>query len=295
MTQKQIDRLFDKLTLADDFVFKMVLENEAICKKLIEMVLGCKVARIVSLETEKPLSEGFFSHSVRFDVYVEGSTEVIDFEIQCSPVEGIEKRARDYQANLDVEQLRKGKPYSDLKESWIVFFCTFDPFDKGLPVYTVEQIFKEDRGKKYDDGTHKVFYNAAAWEKCEDKEMRAFLKLIMGMEAETDYTRQIVHEMRTSLKREDVRRRVMRLQDIVYQRAKQMFNQQTEQIIEERIEERIEENKMLWLAQGDTQGFDRGSREKALQTARRALQRGFAPDVIAELTGLPVDEVRALM
>ena len=85
MTQTQINSFFDKLTLADDFVFKMVLENEAICKKLIEMVLGRKVARIISLETEKPLSEGFFSHSVRFDVYVEGSSEVIDFEVRLRP------------------------------------------------------------------------------------------------------------------------------------------------------------------------------------------------------------------
>ena len=102
-------------------------------------MLGRKVVRIVSLETEKPLSEGFFSHSVRFDVYVEGSDEVIDFEIQCSPCSGIEKRAREYQGNLDIELLRKGKPYSQLKESWIVFFCTFDPFGLGLPVYIVEQ------------------------------------------------------------------------------------------------------------------------------------------------------------
>ena len=58
--------------------------------------------------------------------------------------------------NIDVEQLSKGKPYSSLKESWIVFFCTFDPFGKGLPVYTVEQIFKEARDENYDDGTHKV-------------------------------------------------------------------------------------------------------------------------------------------
>ena len=58
---------------------------------------------------------------------------------------------------MDVEQLSKGKAYSSLKESWIVFFCTFDPFDKGRPVYTVEQIFKEARGENYDDGTHKVF------------------------------------------------------------------------------------------------------------------------------------------
>ena len=274
---------FDKLTLADDFMFKMVLENEAICKRLIEMVLGKPVSRVVSLETEKTLSEGFFSHSVRFDVYVEGSADVIDFEVQCSPIKTIEKRAREYQANLDVEQLSKGKSYSALKESWIVFFCTFDPFDKGLPVYDVEQVFKNTHGAKYDDGTHKVFYNASAWDKCEDEQMRAFLKLLMGLEAETEYTRQIVHVMRTSLKREDVRRDVMRLQEIVDQRA----------------EERVEENKMLWFAQGEKRGekrgFDRGSRDTKLQTARAFLAMGLSAQQVAQGVGLSVDEVEALV
>ena len=92
-----------------------------------------------------------------------------------------------------MEQLSKGKPYSSLKESWIVFFCTFDPFVLGLPVYVVEQVFKDTGGAKYDDGTHKVLYNCPAWDKCDDEQMRAFLKFIMGMEAETEYTRQIVH------------------------------------------------------------------------------------------------------
>ena len=173
-----------------------------------------------------------------------------------------------------MEQLSKGKPYSSLKESWIVFFCTFDPFGKGLPVYTVRQTYEEAHDTKYDDGTHKVFYNASAWEKCEDEQMRAFLKLIMGMEAETDYTRQIVRVMRTSLKREDVRRSVMRLQEIIDQRAEDVINQ------------RVEENKMLWLAQG--------TREKARETARRALKRGLAPDMVSEITGLSIDEVEAL-
>ena len=265
---------FDKLTLANDFVFKMVLEDEAICKRLIEMVLGKPVSRVVSLETEKTLSEGFFSHSVRFDVYVEGSSEVIDFEIQRSPIKDISKRAREYQGNLDVEQLSKGKAYSSLKESWIVFFCTFDPFGKGLPVYTVRQTYEEAHEAKYDDGTHKVFYNASAWDKCTDKEMRAFLKLIMGLEAETDYTRQIVHTMRTSLKREDVRRNVMRLQEIV--------------------DQRIEENKMLWLAQGEERGFDKGSRERAVATARAFLEMGLSAQQVALGTALPLEEVQKL-
>ena len=272
--ESEIDKFFDKLTLANDFVFKMVLENEEICKRLIEMVLGRKVVRIVSLETEKTLSEGFFSHTVRFDVYVEGSSEVIDFEIQCSPIKGIAKRAREYQANLDVEQLSKGKPYSSLKESWIVFFCTFDPFGKGLPVYTVRQTYEEAHDTKYDDGTHKVFYNCTAWEKCEDEQMRAFLKLIMGMEAETEYTRQIVRVMRTSLKREDVRRNYMRLQEIV--------------------DQRVEENKMLWIAQGDTQGFARGTHNTRVDTARAFLAMGLSVQQVAQGTGLPIDEVEAL-
>ena len=48
-------------------------------------------------------------------------------------------------------------------------------------------------------------------------------------------------------------------------------------------------------AEGITIGFDRGSHERAVDTARRALTRGFAPDVVAELTGLPLDEVMRLV
>ena len=39
MRKTKTDKFFDKLTLANDFVFKMVLENEEICKRLIEMRL----------------------------------------------------------------------------------------------------------------------------------------------------------------------------------------------------------------------------------------------------------------
>ena len=46
------------------------------------------------------------------------------------------------------------------------------------------------------------------------------------------------------------------------------------------------------------EGFDRGmaqgSRDTRLQTARRALERGFSVDVAAELTGLTLEEVAEL-
>ena len=43
------------------------------------------------------------------------------------------------------------------------------------------------------------------------------------------------------------------------------------------------------------EAWQEASHERAVEDARRALTRGFAPDVVAELTGLPIDEVRALL
>ena len=38
----------------------------------------------------------------------------------------------------------------------------------------------------------------------------------------------------------------------------------------------VEENKMLWVAQGDTQGFDKGSRDTKLQVAHSFLTMGLS-------------------
>ena len=108
------DKRFEDLTLADDFMFKVVFSNPKICKQLIEIILKKKIDRIVSLESEKALKAKYFSHGVRFDVYVEGTDEVIDIEIQRGDKDDLAKRARSYQGNIDAAMLKKGKAYSTL-------------------------------------------------------------------------------------------------------------------------------------------------------------------------------------
>ena len=65
------------------------------------------------------------------------------------------------------------------------------------------------------------------------------------------------------------------------------------------VEERVEESKMLWFAngeeRGEKQGFDRGSREKALQTARAFLAMGLSVQQVAQGTGLSLEEVESLL
>ena len=65
--------------------------------------------------------------------------------------------------------------------------------------------------------------------------------------------------------------------------------------LQEIVDQRVEENKMLWIAQGDTQGFDKGSREKALQTAHNLLAMGLTAQQTAQAVGLSVDEVASLL
>lgn len=104
----------------------------------------------------------------------------------------IEKRTRYYQSLIDIDQLEKNMDYRKLKESYIIFICTFDPFGKGLPVYTTKTVFDEDNVLNYDDKTNKVFYNLSALElKQKDSKLGIFLNYMSTSLANDEYTSKI--------------------------------------------------------------------------------------------------------
>ena len=48
----------------------------------------------------------------------------------------LRKRSRYYQSMIDRKKLGAGRPYSELRKTYIVFLCTFDLFGEGIPKYT---------------------------------------------------------------------------------------------------------------------------------------------------------------
>ena len=48
-------KAWEDLTIADDYMFKLVMKHKHICKHLPELILGVKIKRLVDPETEKPL------------------------------------------------------------------------------------------------------------------------------------------------------------------------------------------------------------------------------------------------
>ncbi len=61
--------------------------------------------------------------------------------------------------SADMEILKKGTVYDKLKPEYIIFLCTFDPFDRGFFRYTFGNICYEDFTLSLGDETTKVFLN----------------------------------------------------------------------------------------------------------------------------------------
>ena len=119
------------------------MENKKICTHLLEILLDVKIDHVENLTPEFTLESLADKCGVRLDVYLKDSDRVFDVEMQTRIYGDEGLRARYYQSEIDMKMLDRREPYRNLKESYIIFLCTKDPFGKGLPVYTFENLTPE--------------------------------------------------------------------------------------------------------------------------------------------------------
>ena len=154
-----MEKDFDELTIADDYMFYRVMEDPEICKMLLNRVLQDKVETITDIELQKKIDDAGRAKGVRFDVWAtDCNGRIYDIEMQAIDKKDLAKRIRYYQAAIDVNVLEKSKPYESLPDTFILFFCTFDYLEKALPVYTFKTICSEDNRIELYDGGNKDNY-----------------------------------------------------------------------------------------------------------------------------------------
>lgn len=181
---------WERLTLADNFIFCKVLEdNPDICRHLIEILLNIKIDRIEKPAAEKSMKTDFISRGIRFDVYVkDGAGRSFDIEIQTTRSTSLAKRARYYQGLMDVDNVQHGAGYDVLNESYVIFLCMGDAFGKGFPVYTFRYRADEDKEFLMNDGTVNVFFNAKKYDTMKSEELKSFFKYLCGKEPSSGFT-----------------------------------------------------------------------------------------------------------
>lgn len=197
--EKQLpaEQRWENLQASNDFIFAKLMRNKELCKGVLERLLSIKIERIEYPEEQKVIDISQDSKSVRLDVYVkDGRGTVYNIEIQTTDTKELPKRSRYYQSMIDLNAIEKGASYKKLPQSFVIFICTFDPFNKGRHKYTFRNVCKEDRSLTLDDGTTKVFFNTKGVKGRIHSSLRAFLDFIDSSKAEDDFTRRMEQEVK---------------------------------------------------------------------------------------------------
>ena len=153
-------KTYDELTIADDFLFCKVMEfNEALTKELIERIVGKKIDIIKPVDRQKAIEITPDGRGIRLDVRVEGDDTIYELEMQNGHKADLPRRGRYYQSLSALDQMERGSEYRELKDCFLIFICTFDPFDVGLVRYTVRHTIEEKPELEYNDGTTIVYFS----------------------------------------------------------------------------------------------------------------------------------------
>lgn len=196
MTLKK--KAYQDLTFADDFMFCNIMQNNLdICKDLVELILDRKIGEIKFSEAQKALDIKLGQKGVRLDVYFEDDFDTLyNIEMQTVNRPNLPKRSRYYQGLIDLNQIRSGTDFRDLKRSYIVFICMFDFFNLDFPIYEFEPRCTRKRDLRLNDETSRVFVNATSTENTMSIDLKSFLTYLTKGVADSMLTRKIDEEVR---------------------------------------------------------------------------------------------------
>ena len=148
----------------NDLIFRWVMEREENCLAILRTILPeLKITAVKRRENEHPVNYLAFDdeRGVRFDAIIEDDQErFYDVEMQVANQPGLGKRVRYYQAQIDQETLKKGEDYDDLRESYVIFFCAFDPCGQDRRLYQFHYYEDNDRQLRLSTNSHVILINA---------------------------------------------------------------------------------------------------------------------------------------
>ena len=280
----------EELTFTDDFMFGTVMKNQFICKGVIERLLHIKVGKIEYPSLQKTITSFYESKGIRLDVYVSEPQRIFDIEIQTSIPPSLPKRTRYYQSLMDVDNLLRGQSYAELKESYVIFICTQDPFGKGLPVYTFRNVCSEDGTLFLDDKSYKVFYNVGAYGKEDEPELSALLQYLCERRATSGFTQHIDALVEKAKRNEKFRSVYMSLN--IREDDLRMAGEKIG--FERGVATGIRKGRRDGLLQGRRDGIAAGSYQAKRETAKLMAERKYPLSEIHLMTGLSEAEIEKL-
>ncbi len=200
LTQEELCTAYENLDITDDFMFGKVMQDERNSIELLERLTGNQIDSVRTAVGQKVIKITNDSKGVRYDVYVEdGQGIMYDAEMQKHRGEKktatLPKRARFYQGLMDLNILNRGEEYAELKQSYVIFICTFDPFGKGMCCYEFENTCKDCEGLSLGDKRKVLFFNTKGKTINVSKKVADLLRYMETRQITDEFTKRLEDEV----------------------------------------------------------------------------------------------------
>ena len=211
-----------------------------------------------STELQKTIITGIITKNVRLDVLFENDDTWFDIEIQTGSDVDLPLRGRYYSSAMDIDQIKQGAKYGQLKHSYVIFICTFDYYKLKQAVYFFQNYDCKNH-LPYGDKSFKIIVNTTVPKENTPPELIPFFDYVNRMEVPTDDAFiQALHNQVEKYNATDWRRKLMTL-----------------------------EEKMNDL-------FAEGEAKKNLENAKKMKDEGLSTDLISRITDLSKEEIEKL-
>ena len=279
-----------KITLRNDYAFKRVFgveENKDVLQDLLECILDIPPETIAGLEL---LDKEFHKDSISDKTGVLDvklclkNNTIIDIEIQNRWNSEFVQRTIFYWAKMYTENLKTGEVYTKLPKC-ITINIVGEGFDLNSLIHSEYNVVEKHLNDRLSDELEIHFLNLAKVKEQDEntesdekkKKLYNWLKFI-----ETDD-----EEVRNMLAQESpMMRKANATIEIMEMSPKEKW------LYENRM--KYEHDKASWKHVGYQEGLDKGSYQKAIETAAAFKRMGIDIEKIAEGTGLSKEEVEKL-
>ncbi len=182
---------YEKQTISNDFIFGKVMQDKRLCVELLELLTGNEIGENIIINAQKSIKVTNDSKGVRYDVYVEDDKRTVyDAEMQNKNDE-IPRRTRYYSGMVDLNLLESGGSYKELKNCYIMFICTFDPFGKDLCCYEFENYSVRDEHFSLGDGRKILLFNTKGKKVNVSSKVKEFLDYIETNKSTNEFTERL--------------------------------------------------------------------------------------------------------
>ena len=187
---------FEKITLTDDIMFSTVLSDPEKCKEFLQRLLGITIIELEIVTEQKSVKNKRVAKGIRLDIYAKDNRgNVYNLEMQMIDTKELELRSRYYHSEMDGYQIKEGQPYSELKNSIVIFLCCFDLFERNRSVYTFMNQCVEEKDLVLNDKRKTIFVNIFGQRKGISEKLSILLDYLKTSEPTDDFTKRLQEEV----------------------------------------------------------------------------------------------------